>query len=396
MCKKIAIIAQGIIPIVTAGAVETLTTTLVEENEKENKCVLTIYSVYDNKARKRSMKYNNTKFIYIKINLLYKIIFKIRKYFFSMLHSKNRIVDPYIYSIYKDLKKNFNKYDYVVIEHGGHLYGYKNLYNLLGSKLYYHSHTNEIPIQKPLYKNIIAISEFCRKPWLTYFNSKDVVLLHNGIDIRKFKAIVSDDDKIKLRKKYGIDKNDFLIIFCGRILKEKGVLELVNAVNNIENNDIKLIVVGGLKAMGNKDEKYVKTVHMAADKSKGKIIFTGHVDNEKLYKYYQMSNIQCVPSICEEGAGLVAIEGMATGLALIITKSGGMPEYVTDKCSLIIPNNNMISLNLKKAIMKLYNDRKLCKTLGENAQKRANRFSAKNFYHDFINIFDNTVRSVEK
>ena len=66
------------------------------------------------------------------------------------------------------------------------------------------------------------------------------------------------------------------------------------------------------------------------------VIHVGYINNDELYKYYQIADMQAVPSMWEEAAGLVAIEGMASGLPLVVTRSGGMVEYVDEKCALTV------------------------------------------------------------
>ena len=132
---------------------------------------------------------------------------------------------------------------------------------------------------------------------------------------------------------------------------------------------------------------YVDTLHHVATKKAGRIVFTGHVNNDELYKYYQLAEVQAVPSICEEGAGLVAIEGMASGLPLIITQSGGMPEYVTEKCAVIVPKDKNIVGSLQNAIMYMYMHKDKRKKFGECGIKRAGELSEIRFYENFIKLF---------
>ena len=70
--------------------------------------------------------------------------------------------------------------------------------------------------------------------------------------------------------------------------------------------------------------------------------FTGYIENQKLYRYYQSADIQVIPSLWEEAAGLIAIEGMLSGLPLIITKSGGMIEYAPSNVAVWIDRDNII------------------------------------------------------
>lgn len=67
--------------------------------------------------------------------------------------------------------------------------------------------------------------------------------------------------------------------------------------------------------------------------------------------------MQVVPSIWQEGAGLVAVEGMAAGLPLIITQSGGMVEYVNSDAAIQVPIDKELPHNLALNIKLLANDK---------------------------------------
>lgn len=74
----------------------------------------------------------------------------------------------------------------------------------------------------------------------------------------------------------------------------------------------------------------------------------GYIPNNALYRYYQASDLQVIPSLWKETAGIVAIEGMLSGLPLIVTRSGGMVEYVDETCAKILERDDRLVENLKK------------------------------------------------
>ena len=106
--------------------------------------------------------------------------------------------------------------------------------------------------------------------------------------------------------------------------------------------------------------------------------------NAKIQDYYAVSDMMVIPSIWQEGAGLVTIEGMASGLPLIITDSGGMVEYVTDDCAVKVPINGELPQNLAAQIERLSNDAALCKKMGDAGKERAKKFNPKYFYDSYV------------
>ena len=94
------------------------------------------------------------------------------------------------------------------------------------------------------YDKFIGISNFVTNKFKKNSNINKFYTLMNGIDLDKFKKKISNAERTKLRRKYGFSDNDFVVLFCGRIIKVKGVLELMHAVNNMSNKQIKLVVFG--------------------------------------------------------------------------------------------------------------------------------------------------------
>ena len=117
------------------------------------------------------------------------------------------------------------------------------------------------------------------------------------------------------------------------------------------------------------------------------VVYLGYIPNQIIHLYFGISDILSVPSVWEEGAGLVAVEGMAAGLPLIITQSGGMVEYVTDDCAVKLPINDELPKSLANAIVDLSNNPERRDAMGKAGRKRAERFTKKNYYKDFLKFF---------
>ena len=174
----------------------------------------------------------------------------------------------------------------------------------------------------------------------TAFTSiEKVKTISNCIDFEKFKIETSEERKDELRKKLNIKNNDFVFIYVGRIMQEKGTLELVKAFKSINSKykNTKLLVVGGSKGLA-KESEYLNKVNLEAKDNKN-IVFTGQLNNNELVNYYKLANIQVVPSIWNEAFGLIILEGVACNLPIIASTQGGIPEILEDKCLYVHVNN---------------------------------------------------------
>lgn len=390
--KKICFISPGILPVpnTLGGAIETLLTNIITENEYHNKANITIISSYENGAYKISKSYKNTSIKYIKsskleiklYNLLYRFIRKVFK-------KKLNFSSLYYLKSYRILKK-YN-YDYIVVEGGDYL-EFKKIVDYFEKKnIYLHIHHQLIPNIEldAIFDNIIGTSNFVNEEWERNSSNKNLhkYVVYNCVNENYFNKKISNNERRTIREKLGFEKDDFIVIYCGRIIKEKGVKELVQAVNLIENKKIKLLIVGSINFALECTDEYLRSIESFVKKSDNKIKFTGYIANEEVFKYYQTADVQVIPSICEEAAGLVSIEGMLSGLPLIVTKSGGLNEYVSDECSIKISKEKNLVVHIKEAIEKLYNDKNMYNNMKLAGFKRSNYFKMNKYYEDILNIF---------
>lgn len=394
----VGIMAQdnGIVPAIHGGAVETLLTMLIEENEKHCLCNLIIFATYDKQAAIFSTKYKFTKFIFIRSNYIRRLLYKLLRSFykFSGKHHTG-VSNDFVYQTRKCVylrEKVGEKFDCFLVEEGFLFSGIKAFVDLFGDRVVYHSHLHEVPVYGSIWPNVISISEFCRREWLSVpSDTKNVFVLRNGIDLGKFTKRISDEERLSLREKLGIAEDDIVVIYVGRIIPVKGVKELLLAIDLLQNKSIKLILAGSSSFAKGKMTPYLKEVRSLIDKVKNQVIHVGYIDNNELYKYYQAADMQVVPSMLEEAAGLVAIEGMASGLPLVVTRSGGMVEYVDEKCALVVDKEKDVEINISEAIQALADDADLRKRMGKHGMERAKLFSKENFYMNFVDIIRNIV-----
>lgn len=101
-------------------------------------------------------------------------------------------------------------------------------------------------------------------------------------------------------------------------------------------------------------------------------------------KYYAGCDICIVPSIWEDPAPLTIIEALKSGIPIISTLSGGIPEYLNSKAGILLNIDLNLSKNLSKAINGLINDPKKRKEMSKNAKKIGNILSSDEYYYDII------------
>lgn len=352
---KILFITPGKLPVpaVKGGAVENLIQMLLESNKLTMENEISVVGLKSLEAEKEYNNYKTIKFYDIDTSSYkYKILRFIR-------YLINRI--PYIYigneyisKVYKLLKSNNLYYDLIIIENAPEYV--LRLKHKFSKKIILHLHNDFLNKNKRQANKILLSFDkiLCLSNYVSNrvkeinSNYKNISTVYNGIDINNFKKIDTENLN-EYRKKYEIQENNFVYIYSGRITKEKGVLELIKAFNmlSLEQKNIKLLICGSIRK-----DKYFKKIIKESQSNKN-IVFTNYINYSELVYLYNIANVGVVPSIVEEGFGLIVIENMACGNPVIISNSGGMPELVNPSVGRIVDKNIEFVENLYKKMKEI-------------------------------------------
>ncbi|MDT2370760.1 glycosyltransferase family 4 protein [Enterococcus faecium] len=390
--KNICIILPPALPFPPSrgGAVETLLNLFVSENEKEKKYHLTIFSIENEEAREISKLYSCVEVIYIK-NQNDGFKNKLDKYIKKFFHMNINLLNYYVINILREMKKR-EKPDLCIVE-GGNYRDYQIISKYVGvNKMALHIHAVSTPKFNPnnIYGHFIFVSECAKRYWTQTFPGNGEIL-KNAIDEDIF---CKNYDEVKIaskRKKLGISMDDFVVMYCGRLIDEKGVLELIKSINNVKNPHVKLLIIGSSNFAGANVTKYQKELF---DNVSDKIIFTGFVNNNDLPIYYQLSDVVATPSKCMEAAPLVNIEGMISGKALITTSQGGILEYINPKGAIILDyngNEKCFVKSLALAIESLAEDAQRVQSMGKSNCEYSQIFIKKNYFKNYSSIIEKII-----
>ena len=386
---NIGIIMGGVMPVpaVCGGAIETLITSILKKYSSKDSLRLTIFSVYHKEAVAAAKNYPDVRFVWTHTNTFWNlakhaVFLAVR----AVSGKKIRVLQRHYNEIAPVITNE--KFDLLIVEGGDEqavidiAKGYKR------EQLVFHAHVHFIPKEATVkgFGNVIGVSEFvtneyikaCKTPVKAY-------TLKNGIDTDKFDKEVSSEERKDLRKELGFSEDDFVILYVGRIMQIKGVLELMEAVVGLKDKHIKLLLVGSANFGKTAFSPFVTKIKKLVKENKDRIIFTGYVDNSEVYKYAATADVQCLPTLVEEAAGLVILEAMAEGLPLIVTKSGGVTEYIDDSTALIIEKEN-VTENLKKAILYMKENPEVRRQMSENGKIQSQKYDEQVYYNDFVKM----------
>jgi glycosyltransferase involved in cell wall biosynthesis len=173
--------------------------------------------------------------------------------------------------------------------------------------------------------HIIAVSNGVKQKVEQQLTSKQVDVINygsaNGMDIDSFQSDNYDTDEI--RKAYDITKEDFVFGFVGRLVGDKGVNELVNAFNKLEQKNIKLLLVGRYE--NELDPLDRETINLI--KNNKKIIEVGFQTDVK--KFLSIMDLFVSPSY-REGFGLSVLEANLMKIPALVTNITGYSEIINE------------------------------------------------------------------
>lgn len=404
---KIAIVTVGELPVpsIKGGGAETLIEQILEQNEKNKKLNIKVYSIKNEMAEKKSKEFQYTQFKFLS-PVKNPIFNRLKRKFIKKLSGFDIPIERFSYrSIIKDIKKE--KFDLIIIENT--MVPFYKYTKIFGDKVVIHNHwdyiNNEIPeIVLKKYRQaalksggIITVSEYIKKRVMTVpeIDGEKIYVLKNCTDLERFQIPLSEQQKISLREKYGLDKDEVVLIFSGRISKEKGVIQLVKAFKALDNREkARLVIVGNAQTSGNIVDAYTQEVYDEIEQIKDRVVFTGYVEYENMPLLYHMADIAVLPSTGQDPAPLTIFEAMASGLPIITTYSGGIPEYANEGCALFSEIDNNIVDSLKYNMKELIGNNDKRKEMGRKSYETSNNFSTEQYYKDFVKIVRNIYSKV--
>lgn len=379
------------IPAVHGGAIETLVQILIDENEKCGRYHFVVLCTHDVKAESISKAYQYTEFVYFK---QYPFMDKIMSFLSRGLYRVFRVAVPFSVGCIQALKHVRKSKCDLLVNETWKVYISPLLARVFcKDKIALHIHRKGEPEKGDISKRIdnsfgslIAVSSFVAEDWKknTARKHSDTYVLMNCCDSKAMRKSVSEAEKRELKQRLGIANEERIVIFTGRVTNEKGVMELVQAIDKVTAKAVCLLIVGG--SIGQKKTAYEINLDQRIAQSNKHIVRTGYVDNCELYKYYSIADVTVLPSTCEEAAALTVIESMTAGTPLITTNRGGIPEYATKDEAVVVDVDEQLIPCLAYEIERLLEDDELRTELAKKAQERSEAYSPEKYYQAFSEI----------
>lgn len=214
----------------------------------------------------------------------------------------------------------------------------------------------------------------------------------NGIDGNYFNPeLFLNEDKLHLKNKTGIDPDDFVFIFVGRLVGDKGINELVKGFQKllIDNTKVKLLLVGPLES----ELDPLSSATMDAIKTNRNIISVGFQNDVR--PYFAIADALVFPSY-REGFPNVVMQAGSMELPSIVTDINGCNEIIEDGTNgLIIPSKN--TGELFKAMKLLLENETLYKHLKAHARQMiTSRYEQQYFWNELLMEYKHLEKQLAK
>ena len=222
-----------------------------------------------------------------------------------------------------------------------------------------------------------------------YKVDRNVYIVPTGIEVEKFyREKHKKLNIIQKRKELGFSKDDFIILFVGRVASEKNIELLLSSMKPLTSisKQIKLLIVGD----GPDFDKYKSFIHKNGLEEY--VVLAGKVPWNSISTYYLISNCFATASHTET-QGLTVIEAMAASLPVVCIDDESFTDTVIDGLNGLIFNNKK---DYKKCIIRLFKEKELYQKISSQARISAETHSSKYFSEQILDVYKIAINNHPK
>ncbi|MET8472075.1 glycogen synthase [Streptomyces sp. NPDC006422] len=220
---------------------------------------------------------------------------------------------------------------------------------------------------------VIAVSHAMRTDILDCYPSlepKKVRVVHNGIDVSLYRADAGTD----VLRRHDIDPQRPYVLFVGRITRQKGVPHLLRAAKGLA-KDVQLVLCAGAPDTPEIGREFRELVDELRGMRDGVRWIPSMLPRPEVIQLLTHASVFACPSVYEP-LGIVNLEAMACGTAVVASAVGGIPEVVADgETGLLVPYDagapEAFEAGLAEALNRVVADTGAARAMGEAGRERA-------------------------
>lgn len=225
---------------------------------------------------------------------------------------------------------------------------------------------------------VIAPADYVKDELLAFGVKKPIVVIPNGVDTNKFKPGKSNF----LRNKLKLSSTDKIVLYVGRLAKEKSVDFLINSFSKVKEEGVYLVLVGDGPERQNL-EKLISKLGLEQ-----KVLLTGFVEHANLVDVYNSADLFVFASSTET-QGMVIPEAMSSGLPILTIKDKVFAQFIEDSVSGFMVDKKQTIFAQK--LENILQDKDLRARISKHARQKSLEFSLSEVAKKFENLYKQLV-----
>ncbi len=169
---------------------------------------------------------------------------------------------------------------------------------------------------------IKVISSFLEREVRSLGVHSTVQVIPNGVDTERFTAPISESALASLRRELAPREHDIVLFTASRLVLSRGVEDTILALKHLPER-ARLVIAGS------GDDRTALEALVREQGLSDRVRFLGHINHEDLPRYYRASDVFVRPSVIE-GFGIAFVEAFASGIPVVATPVGGIPDFLSD------------------------------------------------------------------
>lgn len=245
-------------------------------------------------------------------------------------------------------------------------------------------------------ERIITISNYVGQRISTLFPQAQgkVRTIYSGVDLSRYAPWMESEAarqvREQVRQQHQLSSRK-VILFVGRLSRNKGPHVLIRAMNHLRHQDASLVIVGGAWYSDDRVSDYIAYLRALAARSPIPVITTGFIPAQEVYQWFNAADVFVCTSIWNEPLARVHYEAMASGLPFITTARGGNPEIVTGENGLLIQNPED-PLEYAQALNELLSDLNRARQMGLNGRRMVEQhFTWQRVAAEILGVWEQTL-----
>ncbi|MDR0516898.1 MAG: glycogen synthase [Fibromonadaceae bacterium] len=260
-------------------------------------------------------------------------------------------------------------------------------------------------IERTAYQNadgIIAVSNKMKQDVIDLYgvDENKVRVIYNGIDPDFYHPIFDES----ILRKYGIDPTKPFVLFVGRITRQKGISQLIQAIPQIS-EDAQVVLCAGAPDTPEIAQECKSLISKVQENRSGVIWIQEMMPHEDLRILYSHATVFATPSLYEP-FGIINLEAMACGTPVVGSAVGGIPEIIIDgETGFLVPldyrsgtdfspkSPETFQKNFAEKLNSFLTNPDLSKKMGESSRKRAETvFSWKSIANQTVDFYKESLK----